>query len=31
MCELRQAGGIVEVGFRALLRPFDTEGLGRLL
>lgn len=26
MLELRQAGGIVDVGFRELLRPFDTAG-----
>lgn len=31
MLELRQAGGVVEVGFRELLRPFDTNGQGRLL
>jgi hypothetical protein len=31
MLELRQAGGIVEVGFRELLRPFDTNEQGRLL
>lgn len=31
MLELRQAGDVVEVGFRELLRPFDTDGLGRLL
>lgn len=30
MLELRQAGGVVEVGFRELLRPFDHEGQGRL-
>jgi len=31
MLELRVAGGIVEVGFRELLRPFDDVGTGRLL
>jgi len=31
MLELRQAGGVVEVGFRELLRPFDREGQGQLL
>jgi hypothetical protein len=29
MLELRHAGGVVEVGFRELLRPL--EGQGRLL
>jgi hypothetical protein len=31
LIELRQAGGIVEVGFRELLRPFDADGQDRLL
>jgi hypothetical protein len=31
MLELRQAGGVVEVGFRELLRPFDLAGQGQLL
>ena len=31
MLELRNAGGVIEVGFRELLRPFDVEGQGRLL
>lgn len=31
MIELRSAGGVVEVGFRELLRPFDAIGQGRLL
>ncbi len=31
MLELRQAGGVVEVGFRELLRPFDRDGQGQLL
>jgi len=31
MLELRQAGGVVEVGFRELLRPFDHDGQGQLL
>ena len=31
MLELRNAGGVIEVGFRELLRPFETEGQGRLL
>lgn len=31
MLELRSAGGVVEVGFRELLRPFDTQGQERLL
>lgn len=31
MLELRRAGGIVEVGFRELLRSFDPDGQGRLL
>jgi hypothetical protein len=31
MLELRQAGGVVEVGFRELLRPFDAGGHGGLL
>lgn len=31
MLELRNAGGVIEVGFRELLRPFQTEGQGRLL
>jgi hypothetical protein len=30
MLELRSAGGVVEVGFRELLRPFDTQGQERL-
>ncbi|HLN06077.1 MAG TPA: hypothetical protein VK217_07355, partial [Acidimicrobiales bacterium] len=30
MLELRQAGGVIEVGFRQLLRPFDHDQ-GRLL
>lgn len=25
MLELRQAGGVVDLGFRELLRPFDTK------
>jgi hypothetical protein len=29
MLELRQAGGVVEVGFRELLRPFEPAGGGR--
>lgn len=29
--ELRQAGDVVDVGFRELLRPFDREGQGQLL
>lgn len=29
--ELRNAGGVIEVGFRELLRPFDTQKQGRLL
>jgi hypothetical protein len=31
MLELRQAGGVIEVGFRQLLRPFDNDDQGRLL
>jgi hypothetical protein len=31
MLELRNAGGVVDVGFRELLRPFDHGGQGRLL
>jgi hypothetical protein len=31
MLEFRQAGGVVEVGFRVLLRPFDEAGQGQLL
>lgn len=31
MLELRNAGGVIEVGFRELLRPFETDGRGRLL
>jgi len=31
MLELRNAGGVIEVGFRELLRPFEVEGQGRLL
>ncbi len=31
MVELRQAGGVIEVGFRELLRPFDDDYQGRLL
>jgi len=31
MLELRQAGGVIEVGFRQLLRPFDNHHQGRLL
>jgi hypothetical protein len=31
MLELRQAGGVIEVRFRELLRPFDNEGQERLL
>ncbi len=31
MLELRNAGGVIEIGFRELLRPFETEGQGRLL
>jgi hypothetical protein len=31
MLELRNAGNVIEVGFRELLRPFETEGHGRLL
>lgn len=30
MLELRQAGGIVEIGFRELLRPFALDGQGQL-
>jgi hypothetical protein len=30
MLEFRHAGGVVEVGFRELLRPFDRDGQGRL-
>ena len=31
MLELRNAGGVVDVGFRELLRPFDLGGQGQLL
>jgi hypothetical protein len=31
MLELRHAGGVIEIGFRELLRPFEPEGQGRLL
>jgi hypothetical protein len=31
MLELRQAGGVVDVGFRELLRPFNLDGPGPLL
>jgi hypothetical protein len=31
LLELRAAGGVVEVGFRELLRPFDSEQAGQLL
>ena len=31
MLELRHAGGVVEVGFRELLRPFDQTAQGQLL
>lgn len=31
MLEFRQAGGIIEVRFRELLRPFDHDDQGRLL
>lgn len=31
MLELRQAGGIIDVGFRELLRPLDEYGQGRLV
>ena len=31
MLELRRAGGVVDVGFRVLLRPFDEAGQGQLL
>lgn len=31
MLELRHAGGVVEVGFRELLRPIDADGQGRLM
>jgi hypothetical protein len=31
MLELRQAGGVVDVGFRELLRPFDDDAQGQLL
>lgn len=31
MLELRHAGGVVEVGFSELLRPFDDQRQGRLL
>lgn len=30
MLEFRQAGGVIEVGFRELLRPFHLEGQGGL-
>lgn len=31
LLEFRQAGGVVEVGFRYLLRPSDSDAQGRLL
>lgn len=31
MLELRHSGGVTEVGFRELLRPFDDHGQGKLL
>jgi hypothetical protein len=31
MLELRHAGGVVDIGFRELLRPFDLDGQGHLL
>jgi hypothetical protein len=31
MLELRHAGGVVDVGFRELLRPFDRDRQGQLL
>lgn len=31
MLELRHAGGVIEVGFRELLRPFESARQGRLL
>jgi hypothetical protein len=31
MLELRHAGGVTEVGFRELLRPFEDDGQGHLL
>jgi hypothetical protein len=31
MLEFRQAGGVIEVAFRQLLRPFDNRDQGRLL
>lgn len=31
MLELRQAGGVVEIGFRQLLRPFDRDEQGQLV
>lgn len=31
MLELRHAGGVIEIGFRELLRPFDGAMQGRLL
>lgn len=31
MLELRHAGGVIEVGFSELLRPFDADVQGRLL
>lgn len=31
MLELRHSGGVVEVGFGALLRPFEDDSQGRLL
>lgn len=31
MLDLRHAGGVVDVGFRALLRPFEVKARGRLL
>jgi hypothetical protein len=31
LLELRHGGGVIEVGFRKLLRPFEAQGQGRLL
>ena len=31
MLELRHAGGVIDVGFRELLRPFELDGQGQLL
>jgi hypothetical protein len=31
MLELRHAGGVTEIGFRELLRPFEDDGQGHLL